>query len=138
MRTPGCAAARRSWRAGTCRRSIARAATTSSPTRPAVAAGCARRVRDVSEVLAEVGLPEPATRLTSETDPSRPLRVGYHDPCHLAHGQGVRQPPRALLKRVPGVELVDLPNSDWCCGSAGVYNLTHSEMANTQLQGKLD
>lgn len=98
----------------------------------------ARRVRDVSEVLAEVGLPEPATKLGSHSDPARPLRVGYHDPCHLAHGQGVRNPPRALLRRVPGVELVDLPNADWCCGSAGVYNLTHPEMAETQLQGKLD
>jgi glycolate oxidase iron-sulfur subunit len=83
-------------------------------------------------------LPEPATKLASAADPARPLRVGYHDPCHLAHGQGVRQPPRALLKRVPGVELVDLPNADWCCGSAGVYNLTHASMANAQLAGKLD
>jgi glycolate oxidase iron-sulfur subunit len=98
----------------------------------------ARRVRDVSEVLAEVGLPEPAARLASDADPARPLRVGYHDPCHLAHGQGVRNPPRALLRRLPGVELVDLPNADWCCGSAGVYNLTHAVMANAQLAGKLD
>ena len=98
----------------------------------------ARRVRDVSEVLAEVGLPEPVTKLAAAADSTRPLRVGYHDPCHLAHGQGVRQPPRALLKRVPGIELVDLPNADWCCGSAGVYNLTHAEMANAQLAGKLD
>src|SRR5205814_8466252 len=104
----------------------------------AAAAGFAQRVRDVSEVLAEVGLPEPVKRLASASDPSRPLRVGYHDPCHLAHGQGVRQPPRALLRRVPGVELVDLPNSDWCCGSAGVYNLTHAAMADAQLAGKLD
>jgi glycolate oxidase iron-sulfur subunit len=104
----------------------------------AAAAGFAQRVRDVSEVLAAVGLPEPAARLASETDPARPLRVGYHDPCHLAHGQGVRQPPRALLRRVPGVELVDLPNADWCCGSAGIYNLTHAAMANAQLAGKLD
>ena len=98
----------------------------------------ARRVRDVSEVLETVGLPEPPTRLASHTDPARPLRVGYHDPCHLAHGQGVRVPPRALLRRVPGVELTDLPNADWCCGSAGIYNLTHPEMAETQLTGKLE
>jgi glycolate dehydrogenase iron-sulfur subunit len=104
----------------------------------AAAAGFASRVRDVSEVLAEVGMPEPVTRLASESDPAKPLRVGYHDPCHLAHGQGVRKPPRTLLEGVPGVELVDLPNSDWCCGSAGVYNLTHASMANAQLEGKLD
>jgi glycolate dehydrogenase iron-sulfur subunit len=102
------------------------------------AAEFARRVRDVSEVLAEVGLPESHAPLASTADPARPLRVGYHDPCHLAHGQGVRQPPRALLGRVPGVELVDLPNADWCCGSAGVYNLTHAAMADAQLAGKLD
>ncbi|HEY2954821.1 MAG TPA: (Fe-S)-binding protein [Candidatus Eisenbacteria bacterium] len=102
------------------------------------AEGFARRVRDVSEVLAEVGLPPPATRLASDSDPARPLRVGYHDPCHLAHGQGVRAQPRALLRGIPGVELVDLPNPDWCCGSAGVYNLTHPEMAEAQLAGKLD
>jgi glycolate oxidase iron-sulfur subunit len=98
----------------------------------------ARRVRDVSEVLAEVGLPQATTRLGAAADPARPLRVAYHDPCHLAHGQGVRNPPRALLRRVPGVELVDLPNADWCCGSAGIYNLTHAEMAEAQLEGKLE
>ena len=104
----------------------------------AAAADLARKVRDVSEVLADVGLPEPAAKLRAPADPARPLRVAYHDPCHLAHGQGVRTPPRALLRRLPGVELTDLPNSDWCCGSAGVYNLTHPGMADAQLAGKLD
>ena len=50
----------------------------------------------------------------------------------------MRSAPRALLAKLPGVELVDLPNSDWCCGSAGIYNLTHPEMANAQLEHKLD
>src|SRR5205823_14068733 len=95
------------------------------------AAAFAGRVRDIAEVLAEVGLP--AARASGS-----PRRVAYHDPCHLAHGQGVRTPPRALLRRLPGVELTDLPNSDWCCGSAGVYNLTHPGMADAQLAGKLD
>ncbi len=95
------------------------------------------RVRDVAEVLAEVALPEPRVRLTWSRGASK-LRVGYHDPCHLAHGQRVRKEPRQLLARLPGVELVDLPNSDWCCGSAGVYNLTHSDMAHAQLDRKLD
>ena len=102
------------------------------------AQGFARRVRDVSEVLAEVGLPEPRARLASTRDPARPLRVGYHDPCHLAHAQKVRRPPRDLLARLPGVELIDLPDSDHCCGSAGVYNLTHPEMAEAQLERKLE
>jgi glycolate oxidase iron-sulfur subunit len=94
--------------------------------------------RDLSQVLAAVGLPEPARALRSPRDASRPLRVAYHDPCHLAHGQGVRAEPRALLRTLPGVELVDLANPDWCCGSAGVYNLTHPLMADAQLTRKLD
>jgi glycolate oxidase iron-sulfur subunit len=102
------------------------------------AAAFSRRTRDVAQVLAQVGLPAPDARLASERDPARPLRVAYHDPCHLAHAQNVRSEPRALLRALPGVELVDLPNSDWCCGSAGVYNLTHQDMAEAQLTRKLD
>ena len=98
----------------------------------------AARVRDVSEVLVELGLPAPTARLASARDPGQPLRVGYHDPCHLAHAQRVRTQPRRLLKALPGVTLVELANSDWCCGSAGVYNLTHPDMANAQLAQKLD
>jgi glycolate oxidase iron-sulfur subunit len=92
----------------------------------------------VSEVLDQLGLPPGAGRLVSASDPAKPLRIGYHDPCHLAHAQQVRQAPRRLLRALPGVELVDLPDSDWCCGSAGIYNLTHPEMAETQLEHKLD
>jgi glycolate oxidase iron-sulfur subunit len=76
--------------------------------------------------------------LHARGDPARPLRIAYHDPCHLAHGQGVRNEPRVLLRRLPGAEVVDLPESDWCCGSAGVYNLTHPGMAQSQLDRKLD
>lgn len=89
-------------------------------------------------MLAEVGMPAPAARLASGRDASRPLRVAYHDPCHLVHGQKVREAPRLLLRTLPGIELTDLPNSDWCCGSAGVYNLTHPGMASAQLEHKLD
>ncbi len=96
------------------------------------------RVRDVSEILDQVGLPAGAVPLHASGDPTKPLRVGYHDPCHLAHAQGVRHAPRRLLRALPGVELVDLPDSDWCCGSAGIYNLTHPDMADTQLAHKLD
>jgi glycolate oxidase iron-sulfur subunit len=102
------------------------------------AAAFSERVRDISEALAELGMPAAAVALRSPRDAARPLRVAYHDPCHLAHAQKVRSAPRALLKALPGVELIDLPNSDWCCGSAGVYNLTHAEMANAQLAQKLE
>jgi glycolate oxidase iron-sulfur subunit len=79
----------------------------------------AERVRDVSELLVGCDLP------------LRPLRetVTYHDACHLAHGQRIRAEPRELLRRIPGLTLVDLPDSDLCCGSAGVYNLLEPEMA---------
>ena len=102
------------------------------------AARFAAGVRDIAEALAELGLPEPATALHSSRDPARLLRVAYHDPCHLAHAQRVRAEPRALLQRLPGIELVDLPNSDWCCGSAGGYNLAHPAMADAQLRQKVD
>ncbi|MFC7329599.1 (Fe-S)-binding protein [Marinactinospora rubrisoli] len=75
----------------------------------------AARVRDVTEFLADLG---PA----AERHPL-PVRAAYHDACHLSHGQGVREQPRALLRAVPGLDLVDVPNPDICCGSAGIYNL---------------
>ena len=102
------------------------------------AGGFAAKVRDVSEVLAALGMPPAAAALAPSPPAARPLRIAYHDPCHLAHAQKVRSQPRALLAALPGVQLVDLPNSDWCCGSAGVYNLTHPDMADAQLAGKLD
>jgi glycolate oxidase iron-sulfur subunit len=73
------------------------------------------KVRDVSQLLTE--LPARAAR-----HPLR-ARVAYHDACHLAHGQGVRAEPRALLQAIPGVELVSPAEPEICCGSAGIYNL---------------
>lgn len=89
------------------------------------AARFASRVRDVSEFLAEAPL----------RGPLAPVRrtVTYHDPCHVAHGQKIRTQPRTLLAQVPGLRVVELKESDWCCGSAGTYNLTQPEMA-TRLQ----
>ena len=89
------------------------------------AARFAARVRDVSEFLAEQPLRGPLAPV--------PRTVTYHDPCHVAHGQKIRTQPRALLAQVPGLRVVELPESDWCCGSAGTYNLTQPEMA-TRLQ----
>ena len=86
----------------------------------------AGRVRDVSEVLADCELPLR----------SLPQTVTYHDACHLAHGQKVRAQPRALLRRIPGLTLVDLTDSELCCGSAGVYNLLEREMAGELGRGK--
>jgi len=94
------------------------------------AAALSRRVRDVSEILAEVGLNGVLHPL--------PLRVAYHDACHLAHGQRVRSQPRSLLAAIPGLTLVPLADSDFCCGSAGIYNLLHPEIAKEFLNRKLD
>lgn len=107
-------------------------------TAAAAAERFSERVRDVSEVLAQLELPPPETPPAGTAAASRRLRVAYHDPCHLAHAQKVRTAPRELLRRLPGVEMLELPNSDWCCGSAGIYNLTHAEMADAQLSHKLD
>jgi glycolate oxidase iron-sulfur subunit len=78
-------------------------------------------VRDVHEVLAELGPPRRLGRLD--------LRVAYHDACHLGHAQGVRVEPRAVLAAIPGVQLLEVPDAEICCGSAGVYNLLQPEAA---------
>jgi glycolate oxidase iron-sulfur subunit len=90
--------------------------------------GLAGRTRDVSEVLDGVDLPLGALNVTAT----------YHDACHLAHGQRIRREPRALLERIPGLRLVDLAESELCCGSAGIYNLLEPEMADQLLDRKLD
>jgi glycolate oxidase iron-sulfur subunit len=79
-------------------------------------------VRDVTELLAELGPPRA---------PRRPLtlRAAYHDACHLAHAQGIRQAPRDLLTAIPGIDLVPFAEPDLCCGSAGIYNLVQPEAA---------
>jgi glycolate dehydrogenase iron-sulfur subunit len=82
-------------------------------------AGFAGRVRDVTELLADAALPLGRLELT----------VTYHDACHLAHGQRLRGEPRRLLRRIPGLKLVELPDADLCCGSAGVYNLLEPGLA---------
>jgi glycolate oxidase iron-sulfur subunit len=81
-----------------------------------------KRVRDVSELLVELGEPR-ATRQPIQA------RIAYHDACHLAHGQGIRVQPRALLMAIPGVELVTPNELEICCGSAGIYNLVQPRPA---------
>jgi glycolate oxidase iron-sulfur subunit len=85
------------------------------------------KTRDVSEFLAELGLRTPPNPY--------PKRVTYHDACHLAHAQKVRSQPRELLKAIPGLDLVEFKDPDWCCGSAGIYNFLQPELAS-QLQEK--
>ncbi len=82
----------------------------------------AEKVRDVSELLAS--LPQRAPRA-----PLR-ARIAYHSPCHLGHAQRINEAPRALLRAIPGVELVEVPDGEQCCGSAGVYNLLEPASAD--------
>jgi glycolate oxidase iron-sulfur subunit len=66
------------------------------------------------------------------------MRVTYQDACHLVHGQGIRNQPRQLLRQIPGLELIEMKDSDVCCGSAGIYNLTHPEISVQLLDQKMD
>jgi glycolate oxidase iron-sulfur subunit len=86
----------------------------------------ASRVRDLSEIA------KPAAGKSV-----RPLRVVYQDACHLAHGQKIRQQPRALLRAVEGVTLVEIADAERCCGSAGIYNLTHADISQTLQRDKV-
>ncbi|HWJ39841.1 MAG TPA: heterodisulfide reductase-related iron-sulfur binding cluster [Candidatus Limnocylindrales bacterium] len=87
------------------------------------------KVRDLSSLL-----------LDAPANPWReiPCRVTYHDACHLAHGLGVREAPRRLLASIPGVTIVEMSESDLCCGSAGSYNLTEPAMARDLVRRKAD
>jgi glycolate oxidase iron-sulfur subunit len=94
------------------------------------AARFAAKVMDVTEFLAKVGT-------VAERRPL-PLRVAYHDACHLAHAQRIRSQPRQLLSEIPGLELVEIPQGDQCCGSAGIYNILEPESAGEIGRRKAD
>lgn len=85
----------------------------------------AKRTLDVSVFLHRLGWREPPRGF------ARPRKAAYHDACHLAHAQGVRREPRALLKAIPGLEWVELADAHLCCGSAGTYNLDQPEIAGS-------
>ena len=88
------------------------------------------KVQDISKFLHDTGYEKPKAELKT--------RITYHDACHLAHGQGVRQEPREILLDIPGIEMVHMPNADRCCGSAGIYNITNPEMAGAVLESKME
>lgn len=93
-----------------------------------------RKVKDIHEFLFTLGLVPPAHSLAKD---GQPLEVTYHESCHLCHGQKITRQPREILKQIPGVKLVELPEASWCCGSAGVYNITQPEMSMQLLQRKM-
>ncbi len=89
------------------------------------------KLKDIHEWLGEIGIVPPGPGI-------EPLKVTYHEACHLCHGQKITRQPRDVLRAIPGLELVELPESTWCCGSAGVYSLTQPEMAGELLRRKLE
>ena len=100
------------------------------PTWAERAAIFSKKVRDISEFLLSIPLEKPTGRLEA--------RVTYHDPCHLRRGQGVWKQPRALLQMIDGLEFVELPEADWCCGLAGTQLITHYETSLKVLKRKTD
>ncbi len=88
------------------------------------------KVRDIHEFLVEIGFRPPRGEGAN-------MEVTYHDSCHLRHGQKVHRQPRQLLKSIPGLRLTELTESDWCCGSAGIYNITQPEMSMRLLSRKM-
>ena len=108
------------------------------------------KVKDIHEWLAQTGIRRPSVERRSPTrrgsnevdqrvgtETGAPIVVTYHESCHLTHGQKVVLQPRELLRAIPGLQLVELPEATWCCGSAGIYNLTQPEMAGQLLKRKL-
>jgi glycolate oxidase iron-sulfur subunit len=87
------------------------------------------KVRDVSEFLVQIDFAKPRIGLQK--------KVAYDDPCHLLHGQGVKFQPREILRAIPGLNLIEFRESDWCCGSAGIYNITHNDLSMRLLDRKM-
>ena len=87
------------------------------------------RLKDVNEFLASIELNRELGKL--------PYTITYQDSCHLGHGQKIKAQPRALLRSIPGLVFKEMPNADICCGSAGIYNVVHNDMAMAVLEKKM-
>ena len=88
------------------------------------------KLKDIHEWLVLIGLVQPGPGAPAQT-------VTYHEACHLSHGQKITAQPRQILRAIPGLTLIELPESSWCCGSAGIYNVIQPEMAGRLLDRKL-
>ena len=95
------------------------------------AEGFSSKVKDIAEFLV-------STRIFERLKTPLERRVGYDDPCHLIHGQGIRMEPRTLLRAIPGIQLVEVEGADQCCGSAGIYNITQNELSMEILDRKME
>lgn len=89
------------------------------------------KVKDIHEWLVQIGFRKPQAGVEIP-------EVTYHESCHLCHGQKVVSQPRAVLNAIPGLKVVELPESNWCCGSAGIYNITQPEQSAKLLERKLE
>jgi len=89
------------------------------------------KVQDISQFLV-------STRIFDRLTKPVGKRVGYDDPCHLIHGQGVKNEPRKLLKSIPGINFIEIEGADQCCGSAGIYNITQNELSMQILDRKME
>ena len=89
-----------------------------------------KKLKDIHEWLIQIGIQAPANTDARQV-------ITYHESCHLAHGQKITSQPRQVLRAIPALELIELSESTWCCGSAGIYNLIQPEMAHALLQRKL-
>ena len=96
------------------------------------AASFSGKVRDISQILFEH-----KEELQARLKPL-PLRITYHDPCHIAHCQSIRMEPRTLLQMIPGIDYRELPEADACCGSAGTYNIEKPGMSDRVLRRKVE
>jgi glycolate oxidase iron-sulfur subunit len=88
------------------------------------------KVKDLSEFLFEIGMKRPSKEFKH--------RVSYHDACHLIHAQKISKEPRELLKAIPGIDFAELNEASWCCGSAGIYNVTRYEDSMKILDRKME
>jgi glycolate oxidase iron-sulfur subunit len=88
------------------------------------------KVKDATELLGDRGLVAQPGRIEAT--------AAYDEPCHLQHGQGVSAQPKALLAAIPGLRMVPLTEADWCCGSAGIYNVTHPDLSRRLLDRKME
>jgi glycolate dehydrogenase iron-sulfur subunit len=89
------------------------------------------KVKDIAEFLV-------STRIFERLKKPLARRVGYDDPCHLIHGQGIKLEPRKLLKAIPGIQLIEIEGADQCCGSAGIYNITQNGLSMEILNRKME
>ncbi|MDE2667471.1 MAG: heterodisulfide reductase-related iron-sulfur binding cluster, partial [Acidobacteriota bacterium] len=118
------------------------------------AAGCGAKLKEYGNLLAHdpefssrarsfsqmvVDISEFLDGLPALSPPGRlELKIAYDDPCHLLHAQRIGQAPRRLLQNIPGLKLLELRYPDQCCGSAGIYNITHSELSTRILERKVE